>query len=60
VDRHPDLVEQLASLAISKPHVACSVPARWVRPKLLGVVRFCGWRQGGVWRDPFLVGSLVD
>lgn len=43
--------KQLESLRVKKPVIRCSLPARWVKPELLCVVRFAGWRPGGWWRD---------
>jgi len=50
------LVKRLNSLRTAAAAVPCSLPARWVRPELFCKVHFCGWRPGGVWRDPVFVG----
>jgi ATP-dependent DNA ligase len=51
-----ELVRRLQARSIARPVVPCSLSAMWVKPDLFGKVRFCGWRPGGVWRDPVVVG----
>jgi len=51
-------VERLESLRTSKPAIPFANPGRairWVKPSLLCVVQFCGWRPGGWWRDACVV-----
>ena len=45
----------LEPLKIRKPVITCSLSARWVQPVLFCTVRICGWRPGGLWRDPVVV-----
>jgi len=55
-DGRPQTMERLESLRIARPAVPYSLSARWVKPQLLCVVQFCGWRPGGWWRDAAVVG----
>ncbi len=51
-----EMLGTLSGLHIAKPAVPCpSTSARWVRPEVLGVVHFAGWRPGGWWRDALFV-----
>jgi bifunctional non-homologous end joining protein LigD len=51
-----ELLLRLESLHRRTPAVSCSAPATWIEPKLLGVVRFAGWRPNGAWRDAAFAG----
>ena len=53
-DRSPDRPQ--LKRESSGPAVACSLSARWVKPELLCVVQFAGWRAGGWWRDTMFAG----
>ena len=53
-----DLLRWLQALGRDKPVVPCRQAASWVCPELFGVVRFCGWRPRGGWRDPVLLRGL--
>ena len=49
--------DRLESLRCGKPVIPFSAGGRccWVKPSLLCVVQFCGWRPGGWWRDACVV-----
>lgn len=61
-----DMQRQLKKLAISKPPTDVPPPRReirhahWVKPTLVGEVRFTGWTRDGVLRHPAFMGLRSD
>jgi bifunctional non-homologous end joining protein LigD len=55
-----ELLRRLQRLGRERPIVPCRQSASWVDPELFGVVRFCGRRPSGAWRDPVLLRRLDD
>jgi bifunctional non-homologous end joining protein LigD len=61
-----DIHRQLKSLAVAKPQTNVPPPAReqraahWVRPQLVGEVRFTGWTREGVLRHPAFIALRSD
>lgn len=54
IDNRGGTIKLLESLRITKPAIPCALSARWVKPEMLCMVQFCGWRPGGWWRDACL------
>jgi len=52
----PETIQRLEGMRIPRPAIACSLSARWVKPELLCVVQFAGWRAGGWRRDAVFAG----
>lgn len=48
--------KQLESLRQSMPTVPCSVRGFWIKPELVCMIRFSGYRPNGAWRDPVFAG----
>jgi len=46
-----ELLDRLESARLSDPAIGCPLHARWVKPQLFCMVRCCGWRPNGVWRE---------
>jgi bifunctional non-homologous end joining protein LigD len=53
-----ELLRRLQRLGRERPVVRCRLSANWVNPELFGIVRHCGWRPGGGWRDAVLLRGL--
>jgi len=56
IDGRPETIKRLEGMRTSRPAVDCSLSARWVKPELLCVVQFAGWRAGGWRRDAVFAG----
>jgi bifunctional non-homologous end joining protein LigD len=61
-----DMHKQMQSLAIDKPPTDIDPPARerrqahWIKPQLVGEVRFTGWTRDGVLRHPAFIALRSD